>query len=377
MIALAALLPGDPAYITPSQCIVCGPRGIADAILNVMLFMPLGAALAFGGVRSRDIVLAAFAATLTVETLQLFIPGRDASAGDLLFNTLGGLLGSAVPPLNRWARTTVLAKPAPWSVAAAVAGLGIAAAAGGLLRPWFPAIVYYAQWTPSFAHTEQYDGRVLAATLGDLVLNDGRVRRSGELRAQLLAGGQLQLQVRAGRAPARPAPVFNIYDADAREVLSVMADGADLVIRYRMAANRMRLDQPHFRLRGALRGVAAGEEWSMSLRLVKGGLCVRAPEVTACPVLLSIGRGWSVLLYADTRPIIEKMLDLLWLLLLFLPAGLFVTRPAQGVILGALCLAGLWWASAAVDLLPLRVPELAAAVGGLALGSLVRRRLLR
>ena len=81
---------------TPVWCLVCGPLGAVDVLNNLVLFFPLGVGLALSGRRSREIGLIVLAATLTIETLQLFlIPGRDASLSDVLTNIAGGLIGGA------------------------------------------------------------------------------------------------------------------------------------------------------------------------------------------------------------------------------------------------------------------------------------------
>jgi len=86
-IAGLTLYPETATVTSPWNCIVCGTRGTADMFLNVLLFAPLGVGLALMGVRhGRALVLAAMV-SLTVELAQVFIPGRDASIGDLISNS--------------------------------------------------------------------------------------------------------------------------------------------------------------------------------------------------------------------------------------------------------------------------------------------------
>ena len=94
LIAAATLLPGEPTVSTPSICLICGDRGVADALLNLTLFAPFGAVLAFVRVRPWRIVLAGFALSALVELFQLYIPGRDPSFGDFVFNAAGAALGA-------------------------------------------------------------------------------------------------------------------------------------------------------------------------------------------------------------------------------------------------------------------------------------------
>ncbi len=71
------------------------------AAANVLLFMPFGAALNMRGLSLRRTALVGVALTACVEGAQLlFVSGRTASIDDLLFNTLGTILGYAL--LWRW-----------------------------------------------------------------------------------------------------------------------------------------------------------------------------------------------------------------------------------------------------------------------------------
>ncbi len=79
-------------------------RGRAEALANVLLFVPLGVA---GGwlVRRRRapwVLLALAALAVLVEAVQYPVAGRDASLRDVLLNTLGGALGVAAGVVGRW-----------------------------------------------------------------------------------------------------------------------------------------------------------------------------------------------------------------------------------------------------------------------------------
>src|SRR5438477_1941760 len=82
-------------------CVLCGERGIADALINVLLFFPLGAALAATGMPWARCLLGGALLSAAVEFAQMYIPGRDPSLGDVLSNTLGAGLGAALMPMAR------------------------------------------------------------------------------------------------------------------------------------------------------------------------------------------------------------------------------------------------------------------------------------
>ena len=66
---------------------------------NIAAFFPLGLAVAGlfhprgPGLALRRAVLTGFFVSLAIETVQLVVPGRITDVDDLLFNTLGALLG--------------------------------------------------------------------------------------------------------------------------------------------------------------------------------------------------------------------------------------------------------------------------------------------
>jgi glycopeptide antibiotics resistance protein len=76
---------------------------LAEVVLNVVLFVPFGAALALRRVSVGRTVLAAVALSATVELAQLLVvSGRTTSVDDVLLNTAGAWIGHAA----LWARTT-------------------------------------------------------------------------------------------------------------------------------------------------------------------------------------------------------------------------------------------------------------------------------
>jgi glycopeptide antibiotics resistance protein len=76
---------------------VSAPVRILDTALNLVLFVPLGAACALAARRPVLVAgLVAFGLSLGVEGAQLFSHGRFPSATDLTCNTLGALLAARV-----------------------------------------------------------------------------------------------------------------------------------------------------------------------------------------------------------------------------------------------------------------------------------------
>ena len=88
---LLATLPPDFSREAQNwtNCVLCGERGTADAIVNLILFAPFGAGLRLARLPPLRAILVGALLSALVELAQTVIPGRDPSLGDVLFNTLG------------------------------------------------------------------------------------------------------------------------------------------------------------------------------------------------------------------------------------------------------------------------------------------------
>jgi hypothetical protein len=142
VVLLITLTPsGDRPPLPVSLVVGQGRRWLADGILNLWLFVPVGLALAWR-IRSpvRAIVFG-FLFSTAIEVAQIWIPGRDPSLGDVIFNTAGTVLGAFLglrPRLWLAPRASTSAGLTLVGVAAAAAVMTISAV---LLRPASPFVV--------------------------------------------------------------------------------------------------------------------------------------------------------------------------------------------------------------------------------------------
>lgn len=92
---------GRAAYL---WCLVCGPDGVRDLALNLLLFIPYGLGLRLAGMSWRRTVCLAALTSFAVEALQFWVvPGRYAGASDLVTNTISGMIGASLAPwVGRW-----------------------------------------------------------------------------------------------------------------------------------------------------------------------------------------------------------------------------------------------------------------------------------
>lgn len=365
--------------VTHGFCLFCGSRGVADAILNVMLFVPLGVALLWSGWSTRRAVLAGVALSASIELVQLLIPGRDTSAGDLLFNSLGILVGvlavrfwsSWLTPDERQARRLA------W--AAAAAAMGVIGFTAYALQISLPRAAYYGQWTPVLGHLYPYKGRVLEASLGPLdIVPTGVIEDSDSARSLVLSGAPWTVRAVAGpRVPAL-ASLVTIYDELKREIVLIGPDRDDLVYRRRRRTARLLLDQPDLRLIGALRDLVPGDTMEIAIWHRADGVCMSLNDSQRCGLGYSAGDGWALLLYPDELPaVLKQALGGLWIALLFLPAAYWSDEPRTAALTGALLLTGLIAIPELSGLHSARPVELIGAVVGLGAGFGLRRVLMR
>lgn len=110
-----------------------GRAALAELIQNLLLFIPLGAALVLAGVRPLWAIAIGAALSFSVEFAQLSIPGRDSSLGDIVANTLSTAVGAAlVQTRDRW--LFVPPRRALWQGAAlGLVAIGVWLASGYLL----------------------------------------------------------------------------------------------------------------------------------------------------------------------------------------------------------------------------------------------------
>lgn len=357
-------------------CLVCGDRGIADVLLNVILFVPFGAALALQKWPTDRCVLAAALLSASIEFAQVYIPGRDSSLGDVLSNgsgaTIGILLARTAPS---WIRPR--GKRAGCLCLAAAAGTtALFGGTGLLLAPSFPRSLYYGQWTPNLAHLEWYRGHVLEATLAGLPLAPRQLDQSARVRSLLMAPGGLSLHVLATAGPRVPAlgVLFSIFDAQQREIILLGPDRDDLVFRVRIRAADLRLDQPDLRLQNAMRRVAPGDTLNITVRGSRGSYCVVLNGTGACGLGFTVGSGWSVLVYHEVLPAwLKTLLGVGWVGGLLLPLGYWARAQWETALACGVVAAGLLLLPPATHLLSTPPREWLAAVAGfLAGGGLAR-----
>jgi hypothetical protein len=342
LIAMATLTPQPPTNVMEGSalCLLCGGYGTVDALLNVGLFLPLGVSLALAGVPRGRGVLAAALLSLAIEIAQLrYIPGRNATLGDVVTNTMGAMAGLW---LVHWA--PVLARPPVLmarrlSIAAALWFSGLAGWSAWAMRPAPTALVYWGQITPTLGQFRRFTGTFVSGTLDSAPFPLGRMASTAAVRARLRAR---EIAVRATVRPESASsgkiePIVAIFDAGQNEVMVFARHRDRLFVRLRTHAADLRLRVPAYALTGAF-AVPAGAD---SASPVTAGADLLVTRLT----LRSSGYGterervvrvspwmtWSafVPLNYEFTGWIGEGLCLLWLAVNALPLGFWshVPRP--------------------------------------------------
>lgn len=332
-IAFATLLPEPPADVGSIFCLVCGSVGGVSAILNVFLFAPLGIGLALSGLSGKRALLGMCALSALIETAQFFvIPGRDATVGDVLTNSLGGALGFAI---GRYAST--LLRPSPRIALALGSGwsavwLAIQTMSAFGFSPAIPRSEYYGQIARRLGNFEQFRGAVIRANIADVTVPDTRFPDSRSVRELLLRGAIVTTTIMPGGVTSDIAPIVRVADAQEREIILLAQNANDLVFGVRTGAAALRLRPPFFALPDAFSAVSLGGSGMTTDTLILGarysarGVWLNAQTRTSydrrIPIFASL--GWTLLLpyqwFIEGTPT-EFVVSAIWIACLLLPIG--------------------------------------------------------
>jgi VanZ like family len=243
-IGAATLIPQQPgAAPVPWYLPFGNPGDGADALLNILLFIPLGVALGLARQPRDRTVRIALLTTVTVELLQgLVIPGRQASIGDVLTNTAGGWLGHAmVPALTAaWRADRRLATRLATGWAATWLVLTVTTAA--LLRPALPVgQVEPARCGLGRGTADCFPGRLTRPIrlrqpgLEDVAVVPGLrvpIGREASIVAELVDGGRTFRPARVGGVATRPGgALMTLEQGDHWLVFGMRTRGASWGLR--------------------------------------------------------------------------------------------------------------------------------------------------
>ena len=330
VVLLLTLVPRSaPAEAVPTFCILCGAYGTSDFLLNVLMYVPLGYFAARKFRNSSRALIAVISMTVAVELLQILIPGRHPTLGDVAANTLGGSLGIWMVHawLHRPARhprrgVHIASMVAPFMLAA---GLGLTVI---LLEPALPQTTYYGQWTADLGQFAHYGGQVRGVHVGTVDLPGHQLDAAATSAVHRAArGAPLTVEFRAGPPTRDLAPVFSVFDDHQVEVLVIGVDTDAIVIRMRRLAETVGLHAPEVRF-GSLHP-PEGTETILRFRRHDRSFCVRLEDTEECGTVATPARGWSLFTGISLPVWAPGFLDAAWLALLAFVTVLFASRGGR------------------------------------------------
>lgn len=331
-------IPSQPTRGTFRWCLACGQLGPLDVFHNILLFMPLGAALVWTGVRWRPAVLLGFLLSLAIELAQLFwIPGRDASLSDVLTNTTGTLVGCQFAMhLSVWlAPTPQVARR--WAIGWAALLVAVLGGTAVLLHPLVPAGPLTMEWAPRHRHIVPFRGRVLAAALNGRAAPVGPVRDPDRLRREA-AQDRIRIEADVIAGPDRRRGIMPIVqvradddDDDEEDVLNLAQHGRDLLFRVRLDSTGLGLRTLTLAVPDGLPppGASAHLEGTLDGVSIAADV-VRDGGVKRAALALSPALGWAFLTPADI-PLGAWVVgaSAAWLALLGFPLGFYGAGATQ------------------------------------------------
>ena len=369
-IALVTLVPGGGG--SSSGCMLCSDRWLSDFIANILLFVPLGFALARRGHPLLHAVTGAALFSLGIELTQLnLISGRDSNIGDVIANTLGAMAGWSIGARRHWWLRSDDAHRRCLGVTAAT--LTVLVAGLGLFTPSLPDTRYYMQWTARLGHMGTYEGEVASTRIGDLQVPGGQHIEQADSVRRLLFRRPLEV-VATADLRARLAPIVSIYDEDQRQIMLLGAERADLIYRYRTFADELRLDHGDIRVHQAFEHIPHGGAYRLTWSIDKQGYCLELEGRSECGRGFTVGDTWTLLQALDWGTDERTVLGTLWVLLMFVPAGLPAVRPATLLAAGVLATLTLIAAPLSMGFAITPIHQIIAALAGLVIGRFLGRK---
>ena len=265
----ATLVPGSPTRIPePIACFWCDRYAAVDAVLNLLLLIPLGVGLGIAGLRPVRAALVMLALSLAVETLQLLvIQGRDPSVRDVVMNVAGGLAGLVIG--RHWRALVDPHRRMAWRFAGAARLVWILVhlAGGWLVAPSLPA-----DKLPLIAGTHvggyaDFEGQLLRYAIATQPRpGAAQAARDDRVLAAVTA------QLRPGARRDSVTPILTLVEQVGVFPLMLALQGDDLVLHLRTRAEDLQLRSPAWRMRDVIR------PW------------YRVPEPLGAPLLVQVLR---------------------------------------------------------------------------------------
>jgi hypothetical protein len=330
-------MPVEASESLPATCIICGPLGGVDFVLNIFLFIPIGVAIVMLGGRTRHAVIVGLLLTLAIEGLQLFIiPGRHASLGDLLANTLGSAFGSWLAThALLWLRATGN-HALRLSAASALLASGIMVSSAALLLPAIPGWPLYVQWTPVTPNTTPFPGKLVSAEVNGRPLKAMEWLQLGWNPDSVSTQFSVRTIVEGpASTTSRRATILRVAHPGL-EALMLAQLGDGVLFRSHALASQLRLRTPVVALNSVFPAAKSGRsDGAIMIEAVSNprAITVRSQQGDDSELLTvrrSVGLGWVLLAPRDfALNEASWLVNALWLGMLVTPVSFFTRRSGS------------------------------------------------
>lgn len=291
------LTPSAVASAIPWWCLWCGPRGGLDLVLNIALFAPLGLGLALAGWPAGRAVLLGFLVTVGIEFLQYtLIPGRDASPGDAIANTVGtaaGVVALRFIPMMLWPQPREALRLAMIGLAGWLVFIVLSYLA---LQPSQPDGRWFGQLAPRRPGWARYDRPPANPRIGNMPIRWRAYPKTSPLRERWLAGDTLSVGLGAIVPPESFAPAVALFASRGRALVRVGQSGDALVVWLRRRASDWGFSSPTYSLPRALPPDTVTNAW---VALFPGSLAYGTSSVEH---RVENTPGWSWSIFLPGRP---------------------------------------------------------------------------
>jgi hypothetical protein len=319
---------GEPPR--PSWCVGCEAFGTLDVFNNVVLFVPLGIALASLGWRYRSLAGAGALLSVCLELLQLaVVPGRYPSLNDVLCNSTGCVLGGVL----LWQRATWFNPRRQAALALSVVTtllvVAVLAATAFLLHLDVPQSFLVLVQKPRHRVSAPFEGSIHEVVVNGRVQSESLLPIVDELRQ----APRLELTADVTTAPETPAGVAPIVRliGDRGELAELSQDDDKLIFTPQLRSRGIGLRTLSIELPDGLPW--AGERARLGARLDRTSLQLtaqRSSGSSARHLNLTIGLGWALIVPAhiELGPW-TSLVSAAWLGLLVLPCAFYATRRSS------------------------------------------------
>jgi VanZ like protein len=341
-----AILTLSPQYSAtkppPSFCILCGDTSVLDAILNVFLFIPFGMGLRLAGMSRRRVFAIGLVTTITVELLQLLIPGRDTSLGDVITNSSGAFIGIICADIWRVillpSRIAAIRLATGWTILWAL----LLTASAELAHISLPNTTAWGVWRPELLQHDYFPGRVISATAGGLKTPDAISATSADVRRRLSSDSVVvEASVVSAIATGAPSAIATVYDYKRSQIFMLGQRRGNLIFSLRMRTADVMVETPDIRLDSVFprHRPSVPDTIHVAGGLIHHTLWIRAEShgvVRERTHPVDAGLGWSYFLPFPYEYGAETMwLTMIWIAGLAVPAMYWATRAGRTTIFAA------------------------------------------